>query len=56
MGQLGFQFKHGEIFRLVKDSSAARNGILTEHHLLEVGKKVLVVFYVGKRVNYTMEK
>jgi len=36
VGQLGFQFKNGEIFRLVKDSSAARNGILTEHHLLEV--------------------
>lgn len=36
VGQLGFQFKNGEIFRLVKDSSAARNGLLTEHHLLEV--------------------
>ncbi|XP_054288920.1 syntenin-1-like [Macrosteles quadrilineatus] len=36
VGQLGFQFKNGEIFRLVKDSSAARNGILTEHNLLEV--------------------
>lgn len=36
VGQLGFHFKNGQIFRLVKDSSAARNGLLTEHQLLEV--------------------
>ncbi|KAG8288497.1 hypothetical protein J6590_016620 [Homalodisca vitripennis] len=36
VGHVGFHFKNGEIFRLVKDSSAARNGVLTEHHLLEV--------------------
>jgi len=33
---VGFQFKNGKIVSLVKDSSAARNGVLTEHQLLEV--------------------
>lgn len=36
VGQIGFSFKNGKIIGLVKDSSAARNGLLTEHHLLEV--------------------
>lgn len=35
-GHIGFQFKNGKIVNLVKDSSAARNGVLTEHQLLEV--------------------
>lgn len=35
-GCIGFQFKNGKIVSLVKDSSAARNGVLTEHQLLEV--------------------
>ncbi|KAL1140772.1 hypothetical protein AAG570_000702 [Ranatra chinensis] len=35
-GTVGFQFKRGEIVSLVKDSSATRNGLLTQHHLLEV--------------------
>ena len=33
-GQIGFQFKDGKIVNIVKDSSAARNGLLTEHNLL----------------------
>ena len=42
MGQIGFQFKDGKIVNIVKDSSAARNGLLTEHNLLEVnGKNVI---------------
>ncbi|XP_057335741.1 syntenin-1-like [Microplitis mediator] len=41
-GQIGFQFKEGKIIALVKDSSAARNGVLTDHQLLEVnGKNVI---------------
>lgn len=36
MGHFGFQFHKGKIETLVKDSSAARNGLVTEHHLLEV--------------------
>lgn len=33
---IGFQFKESKITTIVKDSSAARNGLLIEHHLLEV--------------------
>jgi syntenin-1 len=33
---VGFQFKNGKIVTIVKDSSAARNGVLTDHQLLEV--------------------
>ncbi|XP_075220311.1 syntenin-1-like [Lycorma delicatula] len=36
IGHIGFQFKNGEIIGLVKDSSSCRNGLLTDHHLLEV--------------------
>lgn len=36
LGHVGFQFKGGKITGLVKDSSAARNGVLTDHQLLEV--------------------
>lgn len=35
-GGLGFQFKNGKIVTIIKDSSAARNGVLIEHQLLEV--------------------
>lgn len=33
---IGFLFKNGKIFSLVKDSSAAKNGLLTDHQLLEI--------------------
>lgn len=33
---IGFQFKECKITAIVKDSSAARNGLLIEHHLLEI--------------------
>ncbi|CAG0918775.1 unnamed protein product [Notodromas monacha] len=35
-GFVGFQFKEGQIISIVKESSAARNGLLTDHHLLEI--------------------
>ena len=35
-GHVGFVFKDNEITAIVKDSSAARNGVLIDHHLLEV--------------------
>ena len=35
-GHIGFQFKSGQVYGIVKDSSAARNGLLTDHHMLEV--------------------
>ncbi|KAK1121962.1 hypothetical protein K0M31_009811 [Melipona bicolor] len=42
MGYIGFQFKNGKIIALVKDSSAARNGLLTDHQILEInGKNVI---------------
>jgi len=42
VGHIGFHFKNGKIIGLVKDSSAARNGVLTDHHLLEVnGQNVI---------------
>lgn len=41
-GHIGFQFKNGKIVSITKDSSAARNGVLTEHQLLEVeGRNVV---------------
>lgn len=33
---MGFQFKNGKITTIVKDSSAARNGVLINHQLLEI--------------------
>jgi len=41
-GYIGFVFKDGKITHLVKDSSAARNGLLIDHQLVEVnGQNVL---------------
>lgn len=42
VGHIGFDFKNGKIIGLVKDSSAARNGLLTDHHLLEVNGQNVV--------------
>lgn len=42
VGHIGFTFKNGKIIGLVKDSSAARNGLLTDHHLLEVNGQNVV--------------
>ena len=41
-GHVGFAFKHGMVNTLVKDSSAARNGLLTDHNLLEVNGQNVV--------------
>jgi syntenin-1 len=42
LGHIGFQFRDGKIINIVKDSSAARNGLLTDHNLLEInGKNVI---------------
>ncbi|XP_065218205.1 syntenin-1-like [Planococcus citri] len=41
-GRLGFEYKKGKITALVKDSSAARNGLVTDHNLLEIqGQNVI---------------
>ena len=47
---IGFQFKDGKITAIVKDSSAARNGLLTEHNLLEI-EGVNVVAVKDKEIN-----
>lgn len=41
-GYIGFVFKDGKIKSLVKDSSAARNGLLTDHQLVEVNGQNVV--------------
>lgn len=41
-GHVGFIFKDGRVTSLVKDSSAARNGLLTEHNILEVNGQNVV--------------
>ena len=41
-GTVGFVFKDNKITAIVKDSSAARNGLLIEHHMVEVnGQNVI---------------
>lgn len=41
-GHVGFIFKSGKITSIVKDSSAARNGLLTDHNICEVnGQNVI---------------
>lgn len=42
LGHIGFQFNNGKITTIVKDSSAARNGLLIEHQLLEVNGQNVV--------------
>lgn len=41
-GTVGFVFKDNKITAIVKDSSAARNGVLTEHHMVEVNGQNVV--------------
>jgi len=41
-GHVGFIFKDGKITSIVKDSSAARNGLLIEHNILEVNGQNVV--------------
>uniref|UniRef100_A0A3Q4HYW4 Syndecan binding protein (syntenin) 2 n=1 Tax=Neolamprologus brichardi TaxID=32507 RepID=A0A3Q4HYW4_NEOBR len=41
-GHVGFIYKNGKITSLVKDGSAARNGLLTEHYICEInGQNVI---------------
>lgn len=42
LGNVGFGFKNGKIISLVKDSSAARNGLLIDHNMLEVNGQNVV--------------
>jgi syntenin-1 len=41
-GTVGFVFKENKVTAIVKDSSAARNGMLIDHHMVEVnGQNVI---------------
>lgn len=42
LGHIGFQFNNGKITTIVKDSSAARNGLLIDHQLLEINGQNVV--------------
>lgn len=42
MNHIGFVFREGEITAIVKDSSAARNGVLINHQLVEVNGQNVV--------------
>ena len=41
-GHIGFQFKEGRITAIAVDTSAARNGLLIDHNLLEVNGQNVV--------------
>jgi len=41
-GHLGFTHRDNEITAIVRDSSAARNGLLVNHHLLEVNGQTVI--------------
>lgn len=41
-GYIGFVFNSGKIKSIVKESSAARNGVLTDHQLIEVNGQNVV--------------
>merc|ERR1712107_956991 len=41
-GHIGFQFKEGKITSIAVNSSAARNGLLIDHNLLEVNGQNVV--------------
>ena len=47
VGHVGFVYNDGKITSIVKDSSAARNGLLIEHNLLEVNGQNVVGLKVG---------
>uniref|UniRef100_A0A2K6G5U1 PDZ domain-containing protein n=1 Tax=Propithecus coquereli TaxID=379532 RepID=A0A2K6G5U1_PROCO len=41
-GHVGFIFKNGKITSIVKDSSAARNGLLMEHNICEINRQNVI--------------
>lgn len=42
MNQVGFIYKEGKITSIVKDSSAARNGLLIDHQLCEINGQCVI--------------
>ncbi|XP_053202799.1 syntenin-1-like [Panonychus citri] len=53
-GHTGFAFKEGKITHIIKDSSAARNGLLIDHQLLEVNGQN-VIGLTDKAIRQIME-
>ena len=47
-GHVGFIIKKGKIIYLVKGSSAARNGLLTNHYVCEVNGQNVIGLKVSK--------
>lgn len=41
-GHVGFIYKSGKITSLVKDGSAARNGLLTDHYICEINGQNII--------------
>ena len=41
-GHVGFQYKNGKITHLITESSAARNGLLIDHQICEVGGQSVI--------------
>lgn len=55
-GHVGFQFKKAKINAIVKDSSAARNGMLTDHYLTEIDGQNIVGLSDDKILKIIKEK
>lgn len=51
---VGFAFNNGEIKQIVKDSSAARNGILIDHYLTEVNGQNVIGLKVGRLIYFNI--
>ena len=50
-GHVGFIFKSGKITSIVKDSSAARNGLLTDHHICEINGQNVIGLKVRNKLD-----
>lgn len=48
-GHIGFVIKKGKVVSVVKQSSAARNGLLTNHYVCEVNGQNVIGLKVGQR-------
>lgn len=55
-GHVGFIFKSGKITSIVKDSSAARNGLLTDHHICEINGQNVIGLKVRNALDPGLEK
>lgn len=51
-GHVGFIYKSGKIVSLVKDGSAARNGLLTEHYICEINGQNVIGLKVTRWASY----